>query len=194
MRPASHVRSPLRTTLGVPFSQAVKTPLCCRPSPTVRRLCRPEPPRFPPLSAAKLLLPLRRNQTRWRCSSSTFCCHLDDQNRDRTVTPGTSQVGNFLFLICPSVRDSGNRCGLLLLPAVVTLDEGGTGASSPARRCAAKTPFFPGGWEAVTAELLMVETWLASSFMRQQRKQGHSFIHARRGPAGRGGRCVLQTA
>lgn len=38
---------------------------------------------------------------------------------------------------------------------------------------------FSGGWEAVTAELLMVKTWLASSFMKQQRNRGIlSFTHA----------------
>lgn len=28
-----------------------------------------------------------------------ICCHLDDQNRNQTVTPGTSQVGIFLLLL-----------------------------------------------------------------------------------------------
>ncbi|CAF99051.1 unnamed protein product, partial [Tetraodon nigroviridis] len=62
-----------------------------------------------------------------------ICCHLDDQSRDRAVTPGTSQR---------------KQVRALLLPAVVTLDEGKRIIFTGAKML--RKDAFSGGWEGVT--------------------------------------------
>lgn len=77
-----------------------------------------------------------------------ICRHLHDQNRDQTVTPGTSQVGISLFfggvvIVHPWVTAEQVRA--LLLPAPVTLK--GTAEHLRASRCKDAFSFLlPDGW------------------------------------------------
>lgn len=65
----------------------------------------------------------------------------------------------------------------LLLPAVVTLVEGNRIIFTGAKML--RKDAFSGGWEGITAELLMVKTWLARGFMKQRRNRDIlSFTHA----------------
>lgn len=104
------------------------------------RLCRPEPPRLRASPAAQ-------EPDAVAVFVVQICCHLDDQSRDRAVTPGTSQVGFFLsFLsICACQRKQARA---LLLPAVVTLDEGKRIIFTGAKML--RKDAFSGGWEGVT--------------------------------------------
>lgn len=65
----------------------------------------------------------------------------------------------------------------LLLPAVVTLDVWNRIIFTGAKML--RKGAFSGGSEGVTAELLMIKTWLVGSFMKQPRNRGIlSFTHA----------------
>lgn len=133
------MRSSLRATLGVPTAHSVKTPLCPRPFPdrvpslpagacAPSPLCEAASPAAQEPDAAVALFVVH------------ICCHLHDQKREKSVTPGTSQVGISPFLIVPPWV-TAEQVRALLLPAPVTLDEGSRGAFSPCSRCSAETPF-----------------------------------------------------
>lgn len=156
------VRRVLRLLCAAHYARRSEFPSLAR----WKRPSAPDPPRPCAVSAGRSLLaceaasPAAQEPDAVAVFVVPICCHLDDQNRDQTVTPGTSQVGIFLLLFVHHVWQR-KLVRALLLPAVVTLDEGNRIIFTGAKML--RKDAFSGGWEGVTAELLMVKTWSASS-------------------------------